>query len=58
MVPQALLSAMKEMSGSSATYAEVSSELTATTVVDQLKIVTQSYQTSPTAIRSFNVTLQ
>jgi hypothetical protein len=47
------------MSGTSPTYAIVSSELEATTVVDGLTIVTQGYQTSPSAGNdSFNVTLQ
>ena len=46
------------MSGTSATYASLSSELDATTVVDGLTIVTQSFQQSPTTGRDFNVTLQ
>jgi hypothetical protein len=46
------------MSGSSPTHAGVSSELTTTTVVDGLTIVTQGYQNSPTTVRDFNVTLQ
>jgi hypothetical protein len=58
VVPQALLSAMKTLSGSSPLAAEVSAELTATTVVGQLTIVTESHQTSTTPIGSFNVTLQ
>lgn len=58
VVPQTLLASLKGMSGSSPTYADVNSELTATTVVDGLTIVTQSYQSSPTTIHSFNVTLQ
>jgi hypothetical protein len=58
VIPRALLASMKTMAGSSPTYASVSSVLTATTVVDGLNIVTQSFQSSPTAIRSFNVTLE
>jgi hypothetical protein len=59
VVSHTLLSSLKEMSGTSPTYAIVSSELEATTVVDGLTIVTQGYQTSPSAGNdSFNVTLQ
>jgi hypothetical protein len=58
VVPHTLLSSLKEMSGSSPTYGGLSSELEATTVVDGLTIVTQSYQNSPTTSRDFNVTLQ
>jgi hypothetical protein len=58
VVPHTLLSSMKAMAGTSPTYAGVSSMLAATTVVDGLTIVTQSYQSSPTAVRNFNVTLQ
>jgi hypothetical protein len=58
VVPHALLSSLKDMSGSSPTYAAASSELTATTVVDGLTIVTQSSQNSPTTLHGFNVTLQ
>jgi hypothetical protein len=57
-VPHTLLSSLKEMSGTTPTYAGLSSELEATTVVDGLTIVTQSYQNSPTTGRDFNVTLQ
>jgi hypothetical protein len=46
------------MSGTSATYGGLSSELEATTVVDGLTIVTQSYQTSPATRHDFSVTLQ
>lgn len=56
VVPHALLASLKEMSGS--TYGSLSSELEATTVVDGLTIVTQSYQDSPTTGSGFNVTLQ
>jgi hypothetical protein len=58
VVPRALLSSLKEMSGTSPTYAGLSSELETTTVVDGLTIVTQSYQNSPTSDHDFNVTLQ
>ncbi len=49
---------MKQMSGTSPTYAGLGSELEATTVVDGLTIVTQSQQTSATTDHDFNVTLQ
>jgi hypothetical protein len=60
VVPQTLLSSMKAMSGTSPnpTYAGLSSELEATTVVDRLTIVTQSYQNSATTGHDVNVTLQ
>ncbi len=58
VVPHTLLSSLNEMSGSGPTYAGVSSELEATTVVHGLTIVTQSYQNSTTANRDFNVTLE
>ena len=58
VVPHALLSSLKEMSGASPTYAALSSEVDATTVVDGLTIVTQSFQSSPTTGQAFNVTLQ
>jgi hypothetical protein len=58
VVPHALLSSMKDMGGANSTYASVGSELTVTTVIDGLTIVTQSYQSSPTAVSSFNVTLE
>lgn len=60
VVPQTLLSSLKAMSGTSPspTYVGLSSELEATTVVDRLTIVTQSYQNSATDGRDFNVTLQ
>jgi hypothetical protein len=57
VVPQALLSSLKT-SGASPTYGILSSELDATTVVDGLTIVTQSFQSSPTSGREFNVTLE
>jgi hypothetical protein len=58
VVPHKLLASLKEMSGTTPTYAGLSSELDGTTVVDGLTIVTQSYQNVPTAGRDFNVTLQ
>jgi hypothetical protein len=58
VVSHSLLSSMKEMAGSNPTYAGVSSMLTATTVVDGLTIVTQSYQNPPPSVRSFSVSLE
>ena len=58
VVPQALLSSMKEMSGTNPTFGYLSSELEATTVIAGLTIVTQSYQSSPATAHSFSVTLQ
>jgi hypothetical protein len=58
VVSRSLLSSFKEMSGAGATYALLTSELDATTVVDGLTIVMQSFQSSPTTGRSFSVTLQ
>ena len=58
VVPQTLLASLKEMSGTSAAYAGLTSELDTTTVVDGLTIVTQSHQSSPTPSRDFDVTLQ
>lgn len=58
VVPQTLLSTLKEMSGTSPAHAGLSSELETTTVVDGLTIVTQSYQNSPTTGQDFDVTLQ
>jgi len=58
VVPHALLSSLKEMSATAPTYAGLSSELDATTVVDGLIITTRSYQNSATTNREFNVTLQ
>jgi len=58
LVYQTLLSSMKEMAGSTAPYAALTSELDATTVVGGLTIVTQSFQTSPATAHAFNVTLQ
>jgi hypothetical protein len=58
VVYQTLLSSMREMVGSTATYAGLRSELDATTVVGGLTIVTQSFQTSPATAHDFSVTLQ
>jgi hypothetical protein len=58
VVPQALLASLKQMVGTAATYASVTSELDGTTVVGGLTIQTQGYQTSPTTPSSFYVTLQ
>jgi hypothetical protein len=58
VVPRALLSSLKQMSGASPTYGSLSSELDATTVVDGLTIVTQSFQNSPPSGREFDVTLE
>jgi hypothetical protein len=58
VIPQALLSSLKMMSGTSPTYASLSSEFDATTVLRRLTIVTQSYQYSPTGGGDIDVTLQ
>jgi hypothetical protein len=58
VVAQALLSSLKGMSGANPTYGILSSELDATTVVDGLTIVTQSFQNTPPSDRGFNVTLE
>ena len=58
VVSQTLLSSLKEMSGTSPTFARLTSELDVTTVVDGLTIVTQSFQNSPTTGRDFSVILQ
>ena len=58
MVPHLLLSSLKTMSPTAPTYAGLSSELDATTVVNGLTITTQSYQNATTTIPDFNVTLQ
>ncbi len=56
LVPQTILAALKEMSGANPTYAGMISELDATTVVDGLTIVTQSYQNPP--MHDIEVTLE
>ena len=58
VVPQTILSSLKEMAGTSSTYASISSELQATTVAHGLTIVTMSDQESPTAGKYFEVALQ
>jgi hypothetical protein len=58
VVSHALLSTLKEMSGTNPTYAYVSSYVEATTVVGGLTLVMQSFQSSATVVRSFEVTLQ
>jgi hypothetical protein len=58
VVPQTLLSSLKEMSGADPTYAALSSELDATTVIDGLTIIAQSYQSSQPPQRDFLVTLE
>jgi hypothetical protein len=58
VVPQVLLSSMKEMPGVSSTYATLTSALEGTSVVGGLTIVTHSFQNVPSADRGFNVTLQ
>jgi hypothetical protein len=58
VVPHTILSSLKEMSGTSATYAGLSSELEATTVVGGLTIMTESFQNSPATAHDFNVILQ
>jgi hypothetical protein len=57
VVAHTLLSSLKEMSGTTPTYAGLSSELDATTVIRGLTIVTQSYHDSSPTIRAFNLTL-
>jgi hypothetical protein len=58
VVPQALLSSLKTMSGTNTTYAGLTSELDAMSVVDGLTVVTQSYQSAATPAHNFEVTLQ
>ena len=58
IVPQALLSSLRDVSATRPTYAGLSSDLVATSVVDGLTITTWSHQSGPTANRDFNVTLQ
>jgi hypothetical protein len=58
VVPQTILSSLKEMVGTKATYAYVSSGLEAKTVVDGLTIVLQSYQSSPATDHALSVTLE
>ena len=58
VVSQSLLSSLKGASGTSPTYAVLTSELDATMVVEGLTIETQSFQESPTTGRTFGVTLE
>jgi len=58
VVPQTLVSSLKQMAPSDPTYASISSELDATTVVDGFTIVTQSRQNSLDTERAFEVSLQ
>jgi hypothetical protein len=58
VVPRALLSSMKQMSGTSQAYGSLASELDTTTVIDGLTILTQSFQNSPNSGHEFKVTLQ
>ncbi|HVV48292.1 MAG TPA: hypothetical protein VHO06_01415 [Polyangia bacterium] len=58
VVPQTLLASLKQMSGTSPVYAELSAGLDATTVVDGLTIIAESSQTPPNPASSFDVTLQ
>jgi hypothetical protein len=57
-VPQALLSALKAMSGTISLSGALTSELDATTLVEGLTILTSSHQLSPTTGHAFAVTLQ
>jgi hypothetical protein len=58
VVSRGLLSSMKNMSGTTPTYASLYSELDVTTVVDNLTIVTHSVQSTPTAGANFGVTFE
>jgi hypothetical protein len=58
VVPQTLLASLKDLSGTSPTYASLGSELDATTVVGGLTIETRSYPSSSGANYNFTVTLQ
>jgi len=58
VVPQALLSALKAMSGTIPLSGALTSELDATILVDGLTIRTSSHQLSPTTGNAFAVTLQ
>jgi len=59
-VPHGLLSTLKAMSMPDAgpAYVSLSSQNEATTVIDGLTIVTESYQDSPTSGRAVTVTLR
>jgi len=58
VVPHTLLSSLKEMPAAGPSYAGLSSEVDATTVVDGFTITTWSHQNSTTPNRDFSVTLQ
>jgi hypothetical protein len=59
VVPQTLLSSLKTMAGANPAHGSLSSELEATTVVDGLTIVTQSFQQEGSnGAGQFDVTLQ
>jgi len=58
VVSRTLLSSMKEMSGKHSVSGHVSSQLVATSVLDNLTIVAQSFQQDTTTERGFSVTLQ
>jgi len=58
IVYSTVLSSMKEMVGSTATYASLRSELETTTLIGGLTITTQSFETSPATAHDFNVTLE
>jgi hypothetical protein len=57
LVPRALLSSLKAMSGTSPVHGGLRSELDATTVIDGLTVETQSFQSSPTSGTELVVTL-
>jgi hypothetical protein len=57
VVSHTLLSSLKQISGTNITYGDFISRLEATTVVDGLTIVTESYQSSATR-SDFDITLQ
>jgi hypothetical protein len=58
VVSHTLLSSLKEMSGTGPTWARLSSQVEASTMIDGLTILTQGYQNSPPADPGFNVTLE
>jgi hypothetical protein len=58
VVPRALLSSLKAMSGTSPVHGGLSSELDTTTVIDGLTVQTQSFQSSPTGGKELVVTLE
>jgi hypothetical protein len=58
VVPRTILSSLKQMSGTNPIYVGLNSQLEATTVIDGLTIVTQSYQNAAPVIHDFAVILQ